>query len=593
MLDLKTNIKNINLSKIIPKNKYILAGIILVIFFSTIFGGLGFYFKDRIFPGVKVLGFRLGGKKVSEASLFLSQKINAPDKLEFTSNEKGFELSLKEISLTYDYDKTAKEAYEVYRNGSCLKNFIGRITSLFRTHNISLYYSLNNDKLDEYLQVVSEQVLSEPYYPSVKIEGDILSVYKGAPGEILDKNTLLLQFNKKILNANYSKISLPLKKVDPSLTDEESTIFKERSRKLLGKTFSLKNEYDSYTFDEQTILSFLDFHEQYSIQKIQDFITEEIVPKIERPSQNATLHFEGGKVTEFVPAKDGLSIEVNKLLEEIINNLATLENSENKSFSIDIPVIKATPEITLNEVNNLGIKELLGRGSSKFRGSIPGRAHNISLAASKFNGVLVAPGEIFSFNNTLGDVSTFTGYKQAYIIKDGRTVLGDGGGVCQVSTTLFRAILNAGLPVNERRAHSYRVSYYEQDSSPGLDATVFDPSTDLKFTNDTPGHLLIQTQFDATSYSLVFEIYGTFDGRIASISKPITTASIAPPDDLYIDDPSLPGGTIKQIDYKAWGAKVVFDYLVERNGEKLIEEKFISNYRPWQAVFLRGTGPTI
>ena len=204
---------------------------------------------------------------------------------------------------------------------------------------------------------------------------------------------------------------------------------------------------------------------------------------------------------------------------------------------------------------------------------------------------MVKPGETFSFNQTLGDVSSETGYKQAYVIKNGRTELGDGGGVCQVSTTLFRAALDAGLPITERRAHSYRVSYYEQGSPPGIDATVYEPSPDLKFTNDTPGHILIQSFADSKALTLAFEIYGTSDGRVSTISKPVVSGVTPPPEDLYIDDPTLPAGTVKQIDWKAWGAKVVFDYTVEKNGVTTIDETYVSSYKPWQAIFLRGTGP--
>jgi len=240
----------------------------------------------------------------------------------------------------------------------------------------------------------------------------------------------------------------------------------------------------------------------------------------------------------------------------------------------------------------LGIKELVGLGKSKFVGSIPSRIHNIKLAASKFNGILVKPEEIFSFNQILGEVSKETGYEQAYIIKEGQTVLGDGGGVCQVSTTLFRAALNTGLPILERQAHAYRVGYYEQDSPPGFDATVFSPSPDLKFKNDTPGHLLIQTKFDGNNKTLVFEIYGTKDNREVYISKPVISGTTPPPEDLYIDDPTLPSGKIKQIDWKAWGAKVWFDYKVTRDNQEIFSKRFYSNYRPWQAKFLRGIGPT-
>jgi vancomycin resistance protein YoaR len=191
----------------------------------------------------------------------------------------------------------------------------------------------------------------------------------------------------------------------------------------------------------------------------------------------------------------------------------------------------------------------------------------------------------------LGDVTEYTGYKQAYIIQDGKTVLGDGGGVCQVSTTMFRAALNAGLPIIERRAHSYRVGYYEQDAAPGLDATIYTPITDLKFSNDTPGHLLIQTLYEPSRSYLAFEIYGTDDGRQVTITDPVVSSVTPPPEDSYVDDPTLPAGEIKQIEYKAWGARVYFTYKVTKGGETLYEKTFNSNYQPWRAVYLRGTGP--
>ncbi len=169
--------------------------------------------------------------------------------------------------------------------------------------------------------------------------------------------------------------------------------------------------------------------------------------------------------------------------------------------------------------------------------------------------------------------------------------MGDGGGVCQVSTTLFRAALKAGLPILQRQAHAYRVSYYEQDSPPGFDATVYDPTADLKIKNDTPAHILIQPTFDSKKMILTFDIYGTSDGRIATTSKPKITDQVAPPEDLYQNDPTLPAGTIKQIDWKAWGSKATFNYSVERNNEIIYKKTFVSNYRPWQAVYLRGTGP--
>jgi vancomycin resistance protein YoaR len=202
---------------------------------------------------------------------------------------------------------------------------------------------------------------------------------------------------------------------------------------------------------------------------------------------------------------------------------------------------------------------------------------------------LVAPGETFSFNDVLGDVSAFTGYQKAYTIQNGKTVLGDGGGVCQVSTTLFRALLDAGLLITERHAHAYEVSYYSLDSPPGMDATVFGPTVDLKFKNDTGHYILIQSNANLDNYALTFELYGTKDGRTVSIMKPVISNMVAPPPDLYQDDPTLPMGKIVQTDFAAWGANVYFTRTVTKNGKVIISDKFVSNYQPWQAVYSRGT----
>ncbi|MEK9207877.1 MAG: VanW family protein, partial [Patescibacteria group bacterium] len=241
------------------------------------------------------------------------------------------------------------------------------------------------------------------------------------------------------------------------------------------------------------------------------------------------------------------------------------------------------------KVNKMGIKELIGSGTSLFQHSIETRIYNVNLAASRINGVLVSPGDTFSFAKSVGDVSSLTGYKQAYIIENGKTVLGDGGGVCQVSTTLFRAALNSGLPIVERNAHAYRVGYYEQDSPPGIDATVYVPSVDLKFKNDTGNYILIQSIIDPEELRLTFMIYGTKDGRISELSTPVVTNQTPAPPDKFEDDPNLPKGQIKQIDFAASGANVYFTRTVTKDGKVIIADKFSSNYRPWQAVYLRGT----
>ncbi|OGH11698.1 MAG: hypothetical protein A3B38_03345 [Candidatus Levybacteria bacterium RIFCSPLOWO2_01_FULL_36_13] len=319
-------------------------------------------------------------------------------------------------------------------------------------------------------------------------------------------------------------------------------------------------------------------------------ILKPIKVQIDKKPVDAQFKFENGRVTTFKPSENGRGVD-DELLEEQLREKTLTVASAPKPISvvITIPIKIIPPNVTTEQVNNLGIKELIGVGSSLFYHSIPSRIHNIALATGRISGVLIKPGEVFSFNKALGDISAFTGYKQAYIIQNGKTVLGDGGGVCQVSTTFFRALLNAGLPIVERHAHAYRVGYYEEDSPPGYDATIFSPSVDLQFKNDTGSHILVQSEVDLSNLSLKFYLYGTKDGRKATIGKPVIYNQRPAPAPLYQEDPTLPVGTIKQVDFAASGASVYFNYTVEKNGKTIINEKYFSNYQPWRAVFLQGT----
>lgn len=328
---------------------------------------------------------------------------------------------------------------------------------------------------------------------------------------------------------------------------------------------------------------------KWNKEALDDFLAN-LGERINIPVQEALFRFENGRVTSFRPSHQGRQLKIDETRKRFEENLVTVTVSPETNVVISLPVEVIQPAFTTDTVNSFGIKEHIGRGYSEFAGSIAQRIHNVALAAAKLNGILVKPGETFSFNDAVGDISNVTGFLPAYIIKEGRTVLGDGGGVCQVSTTLFRAALNAGLPIVERHAHDYRVHYYEEvGEKPGLDATVFAPSFDLKFKNNTPGYILIQAKTDTSNLALTFDLYGTSDGRKAEIRDHKVWGLTSPPPDLYEDDPTLPKGVVKQVDWAAWGTKASFHYHVSRNGETLEDADFFSNFRPWQAVYLRGT----
>jgi vancomycin resistance protein YoaR len=306
---------------------------------------------------------------------------------------------------------------------------------------------------------------------------------------------------------------------------------------------------------------------------------------------NAVFAMENNRVTAFQPSVNGQTIDIDELKQKMFTYVPfLLMEKHNEQIHITIPIKTIKPKITTDSASKYGIQESLGEGTSVFQGSAPERIHNVTLAASRVNGVLISPDEIFSFDKALGDVSQYTGYQQAYVIQNGKTVLGDGGGVCQVSTTFFRALLNAGLPITERHAHAYRVHYYEEGGYPlGLDATVYVPSVDLKFKNDTGHWILVQTIVDVNTLKLTIDLYGVNDGRTTTISTPIITSQTPAPPPVYQDEPTLPQGVVKQTDFSAAGANVSFTRLVTRDGKVLYNDTFKSNYQPWQAIYLRGT----
>ncbi|MBI2103798.1 VanW family protein [Candidatus Woesebacteria bacterium] len=577
--------------KLVKKAKTFLPFLVKVFVGVNIaFAAYNLIFIGRILPNVSVAGVDISGLTPAEANRVLAQKITLPIKLTLVDGGEKFDLDLASIDLRYDLEQTSYSAYNLFRTGNLVFDAANRIEALWKKRNLGIRFTYDETRLQETISVIAGQTAVEPIYPSVTLEAGKVVVNPGKAGFDVDLGTLKADVSRALAFAKLEPVLIKTTVVDSTLTPSQQEEAQKRAEKLVDKKLSLTFEFETFTYSETDIFALINPSGGYKEEKIAG-LSQSLASSVERSPQNPKFVFEEGRVKDFAPSKPGVAIDSEKFKTSLTEKLKILETTEEKLASFEIPVKLTEPEVATSEVNNLGIKELLGRGSSRFRGSITSRVYNIDLAATRLNGVLIAPGETVSFNEKLGDVSKLTGYKEAYVIKDGKTVLGDGGGVCQVSTTLFRAVLNAGLPIVERRAHAYRVGYYEQDSGPGLDATVYSPTTDFKFINDTPAHILIQAYPDTKNLTLVFELYGTSDGRKASITKPVTSGVTPPPEDLYVDDPTLPTGVIKQIEHKAWGAKSVFNYTVERDGQIIYEKTFISNYRPWQAVYLRGTGP--
>lgn len=427
-----------------------------------------------------------------------------------------------------------------------------------------------------YSEKVIPGVFIDDIYVGEKMKDEITYIYDEKNKNIGDSN-FLFKYEQATATISAEELGIGY---DSKLIAEQA-IGLGKSSNFFSNFFIITNAYlngitlnTSYTFNNKLLNDEIEPFEKLAFKE----------------PINAEFALDNNRVVKFSQSEDGRTLDTDKIKSFVLSRVPEIIRSDEvKSYEYVLPTIAKKPEVTTEEVNEYGIVEKIGEGKSYFVGSIPNRIHNIGQAASKVNGLLVAPGEEFSFNNSVGDISRLTGYKEAYVISGGRTILGDGGGVCQVSTTLFRAMLDAGLPITERHAHSYRVSYYEQQSPIGVDATIYVPTVDLKFKNDTGNHILIAADFNPTDQSLTFSFFGKSDGRTATISDPVILSRSPAPEPLYEDDPELPVGVTKQVDYAAPGAHVQFTRKVTRDNDILIDETFTTRYSPWRAVYKVGT----
>lgn len=547
--------------------------------------------QKRIFPNISVAEYYLGCKDEHNASQELEKYFQEKkqEKLIFSYQNNTYQIPTNAIELNYLPDESVEKAFQITRNQDWFKNLKIKFQALKNGFNLKPEFKYNQQKWEQKTASFSAELTNPPIPPSLKLENNQIQVDKGREGQEIEKEKLTKNMERNLAEFADKEINIPIKTVKLDLSEEQIENTVKRADQLVGKKIELKINGDTWILEDKDLINFISFKNSYKDEKIASW-SAELANAIKTEPQNALFRFENNKVIEFKPAKKGRTLKKAETVSLIKQALQGLEQEQNQIAQITLPINYTEPEIQNSQVNDLGIHEQIGKGESYFRGSVASRIFNLDLASGRLNGILVPPGEEFSFNKNLGEISQQTGYKQAYVIKEGKTVLGDGGGVCQVSTTLFRAAINAGLEVTERHAHAYRVHYYEQNSPLGQDATVYSPSVDFRFKNNTPKHILIQREIDKSNYYLSFQIYGSDDGRDISVSDTRVWDKAPAPPPRYQETPTLPKEEIRQIDWASPGAKASFDYKVTLNDQVLQEKTFYSSYQPWQAVYLKGIG---
>ncbi len=587
----------------------------LIIFVAILIIGLAGFevvYADRIYPGVHVYDMDLSGMTVEEASSHLADSLpyTYQGKLTFTYQDQMWEARPIDLGYLIDPTFSAQEAYHIGREGWLPSNLAQKGRAWFKGVQLSPVSFFDERIAQMYLQSIAEQIDRPVLEASLGLENTQVIVKKGQIGKELNIEGMLSLVEIALTNMQSMEIPLIVSETAPEILDVGPQA--ELAREILSAPLVLfvedeVGDGETWTITPEELASMLSItretsdegqNSSYQISLNQELFRvylDSIAPSLSISPVNARFIFnDDTRLLEVIePAVIGRELDVQTSIDHIDAQLIGGSHQIALKFRIVEPAV--TDSSTGEE---LGITELVQQETSYFYGSDPARVQNIRTAASEFHGLLIPPGATFSMADALGNISLENGYAEALIIYGGQTIQGVGGGVCQVSTTLFRTAFYGGFPIVERHAHAYRVGYYEMRPNgskdpnlAGLDATVYVPLVDLKFTNDTDHWLLMETYMG--NYSLTWKFYSTSDGRTVDWQTTGPTNIIPAPDPLYRENPELDEGEIKQVDYAADGADINVTRTVYKDNQVYFSDSFYTKFRPWQAIYEYGPGTEI
>ncbi|MDO5561601.1 MAG: VanW family protein [bacterium] len=583
------------------KNQSTLPLAFIFTFVVLIFGSLVVYhwqkfYQNHFFPQTFINQIDISNLSYDEAlELLQAHQVNAQEQITLNALEQTISSSSAQLQFSYDFPESLTEIL-TEQNQKKLFTKINLFLFAPVDKNFIAHFSIDQAALKEMLAQLAAQVDQEGLagYLQLKKSGDVnsLVIEQGQNSYSLDQESAFNFILAQLPQAR--SFTLAINENILQLSPVQIDNLTKKAQNLIGKKIILatdKVDNFNYSINDIGLISLLSASSSAQLQRKQE-IANEIKNLTTRSPQEPelTLDMTQNTISSFTPPLDGLILDQNAFFQELDQSLNQLENSETGTrLELVLPLISQAPTKSLGQTNNLGINELIGFGESYYAHSISGRIHNVALTAAKINNTLVAPGAEFSFNRTLGDVSTATGFQPGYIIQNGRSELSPGGGVCQVSTTLFRALLDAGLKITLRLPHSYRVTYYELNNDPGFDATVYSGNIDLRFINDTDHYILISTYTNSDDLYMNVRIYGTSDGRTTAITDYKKYGATAAPATEYIVDPSMAPGTKKQIDWAVGGLKTIFTHTIyNADGSIRSQQQYPSTYQAWSAKFLVG-----
>ena len=431
-----------------------------------------------------------------------------------------------------------------------------------------------------------------------------LEITPEVDGFIFDKEEMKKELTESFLGGN-SEFQVVLSKVSPHITQETLNEQYDYFQTLLNKNLTLVDPVYADNWDVKLInypnWVIFDNNQEFfsgnseknnSIQlkinteAFNEFVDAEISQWLDKPANPLKISLdEEGNIISEGEGNTGYRIKRDDFTSRLLEVVLSEDQSE---LTIPVEYLESNLEIQ-QEVQDMGIKDVLSIGHTSYYGSTSNRIHNIKVGAERFKGVLLEPGEEFSFNTILGPVNGATGYRKELVIKPEGTIPEYGGGLCQVSTTTYRAALLAGLDITNRREHSYAVSYYSQILGHGLDATIYLGGQDFEFINNTEAPIYIHT-FVENDYELYFIFLGTSDGRSVELEGPVISGYRSPGPTQYIETDTLKEGETKQVEKSHNGFSVLWKRHITDADGNVTTEDITTNYKAVPSKILVGTG---
>lgn len=565
--------------------------------------------RGQIYPGVQVWGRDLSGQTPAQAALAV-RDLGASylNQAHFTlrAGTAAWQVTPAQLGLQLDVAATVTQAYRVGRSGDMLADWATMLEVWYYGRAIAPVFVWDEVQARAYLDAVARDTFVPVVEAGLVVQGTQVAATPGQVGQQLDVLLTLGRLRAHLLAFEPATLELPFIVTPPDVLDASAQA--QTAQTMLSQPLQLTiaqpqpgDPATPWQVDVDTLGQWLRVRRmtdngatRYTVALDEDAVRAFLRPLVEplrRQAVNARFTFNDDtrQLELWKPAQDARELNIEATLAAINAQLPQGQHTVALVFDVTPALIGNTAT-----AESLGIREVVSEQSTTFAGSPAERITNIEVASARFQGLLIPPGGTFSFNEWLGDVTSDSGFAEALIIYGGRTIRGVGGGVCQVSTTAFRAAYFGGFPIVERHAHAYRVGYYERGSwrGPGLDAAIFAPLVDFKFQNDLSSWLLMEIDVYPTFGRMTWRLYGTSDGRQVRVN-PVVIENVTPaPEPLYVENPALPTGEIKQVDYAAEGAETTVTRIITRAGVQVnaSERPLRTRYQPWRAVYEYGPG---